>query len=519
MNVNISPRGHSFYHLKSYLMNPKRGESQERVGNTVTFNLPTDDIDQATKLMVWTDKNREFLQLENGGNGRGAAAQAGNVYHVSKSWHPEENPTWDQMVEAFMDGVKEMGLGEHQMFLVEHTETGHKHLHGVICLVHPETGKIHNTWKDRYKWDRWANEYEKEHGIRCKNRADKYEELEQDRKKKVYPEKKLDHSEAVTRAFRHSDNGKSFQAALKEEDLVLAQGKRRAFVVVDRNGDIFNVSKTIEFDEGVTGRKKTHAVKEHLKDLDRDALPHADFVAQERLSVDRDAQEVEQQKALADAAEKAAPELAAKQDQIQKELEKQKAAEDSKKRQLEEQRQRKIELRREEQRRRIQQQLDITRRTKESRERWKIDEHARAVAQAREKVEQYDSWWKRLFQHRAYVESRDHLQDMEKRLEERTWRHHHDIEAFNQDREPEERRQEFERYGVTPQSLRREFGEPSQQKLEPERIEVSPTPEIAPEPEDEAARRQREKEEYLVRRAMERQREELDRDQDRGLER
>lgn len=66
--------------------------------------------------------------------------------------------------------------------------------------------------------------------------------------------------------FERSDNGRSFEAALADHGFVLAQGDRRAFVVIDHEGGIHALGKRIL---GITAAQ----TRERLADLDRDELP------------------------------------------------------------------------------------------------------------------------------------------------------------------------------------------------------------------------------------------------------
>ena len=485
MNVNIAPRGHSNMAVTAYLVNPKRDDPEqlERMGQHETFNLPTDDLETAAKVMAWTDQNREFIQQENGGTPRNVPATAGNVYHWSISWRPDDQPSWEHMRETVLSAVEERGLLNHQFYIVEHTDEPHKHIHIVTNLVHPETGRINNCWKDRDVLDRWANEYEKEHGVQCEARAAKYEAWEQEQQ--AFPDrtKKVDRSEAVSTAFERSDSGKAFQAALEEQGLTLARGRRRAFVVVDQNGDITNLTKCIEFTDGTSGRGKTKRIREHLKDVAPDDLRDAESVAAEHQqqaeretedggedegqntvdmatseatrrhqeetsedspTVDRDAVEVAQQKALADAAHRAAKEQARL------------AAEDQKRR-GEETEARKKQERRDQERRRERFQADVERKTADSRRKWQIDELGKAKEEAQVRADGLCGFWARVFQPFARRDAIDQLQNTEKQLAERTTRFQADVEAFNAKRPQWVQVRELKRQGLEKKPLQPEF--------------------------------------------------------------
>lgn len=473
MNVNINPRGHSFKGVTAYLMHDKGAETSQRVGRTSTRNLHTDDIEKASRWMAWTDRNGRFIRQENGGGGAGAPARAGNTYHLSLAWRPDDRPTWEHMEETAHAAMERRGLHEHQYFIVEHTDEPHKHVHIVVNLVHPKTGRINNPWKDREVLDRWANEYEQEHGVQCENRAQKYEAWEQNRE--AFRSRKLDHGQAVTRAYRQSDSGRAFQQALAAEGLELAQGKRRSYVVVDRNGDVFNLTRCIEFEDGTTGRAKTNAIAARLADLDREKLPLADALAADRMSVDRDAQEVDRQKRLADGADEAG--------QRRAQMESQEEARAARKREQFERGQ----SEREKRRRWEEIQRTIDRKTAESRKKWQIDQLTASKAKAERDVERLGGFWSRMFKGAERREAMDHLDNVSKQLDERTWRFKADVEAFNSRRPSWIQERELKRYGLIkdpkPRPEPEQSPERSAQKVdEPKPQPPSPVSEKKPEP-------------------------------------
>jgi hypothetical protein len=72
--------------------------------------------------------------------------------------------------------------------------------------------------------------------------------------------------QTIRDCWEHSDSGRSFEAALADQGFVLAQGDRRAFVVVDHEGGLHALGKRIL---GVTAGQ----IRARLSDLDREELP------------------------------------------------------------------------------------------------------------------------------------------------------------------------------------------------------------------------------------------------------
>lgn len=72
--------------------------------------------------------------------------------------------------------------------------------------------------------------------------------------------------EKIRHCWDHSDNGRSFEAALAEHGYLLAQGDRRAYIVIDHEGGLHALGKRI-LDVSAA------QVRARLADLDRDHLP------------------------------------------------------------------------------------------------------------------------------------------------------------------------------------------------------------------------------------------------------
>jgi len=72
--------------------------------------------------------------------------------------------------------------------------------------------------------------------------------------------------DAIRAAWDRSDSGRSFEVALADQGLRLAQGERRDFIVIDRAGGMHALGKRIL---GVSAAE----IRERMSDLDRNHLP------------------------------------------------------------------------------------------------------------------------------------------------------------------------------------------------------------------------------------------------------
>jgi len=91
------------------------------------------------------------------------------VRHFSLNWHPSEQVTADHMVETVQSFLKSMGWSEHQALIVCHDDR-HPHVHVMVNSVHPETGRALDAGYAKRRAQKWAERYEREHGIFCEER-------------------------------------------------------------------------------------------------------------------------------------------------------------------------------------------------------------------------------------------------------------------------------------------------------------------------------------------------------------
>ena len=250
-------RGRSFKGAGLYYLHDKDVLTSERVAFTHAENVPTQNPEKALKWMIWTAKHADELKRESG------AARTGRdctkpVYCFSLAWHPEEQPKKQEMIAAGRQALAALDLQEHETLMVAHNDEAHPHLHLIVNVCHPQTGKANTLAYSKLKLSKWAESYEREHGrIYCEQRVENNKRRAKGEKVK-YREPELDLKAQVTKLYLASDNGKGFQAALAEQGYRLAQGKR--LVLIDREGKMHSLTRQIE---GV----KAKAIREKLRDL------------------------------------------------------------------------------------------------------------------------------------------------------------------------------------------------------------------------------------------------------------
>lgn len=448
MIPKVNNRGHSFKGVMAYLMHDKNSETANRVAWYETGNMIANDPEKAALVMAWTDQNADLLKRDAGGSLAGKLTEAGAVYHYSLSWAHGEQPDQEHQRNEALKTLELLGLKDHEYVLVAHNDTEHVHVHIVANLTNSDTGKRHTPSFDKRELQQYALEYEREHGLHCHVREENAAKRERGEHIK-HQNQKQDYSEKITRAYYASDNGKSFIHALQAEGLQLAKARRgQGFVIVDEKGDIQKLARQLDIEE--KGKAKTAAINAKFADIDREKLEDADRLSRqireqdsEQFRVfDRDAQETQWQIELEEAAHKAGEEKA----RLQVREEKQAAEERRVKEALKRLRAKEATDReRTEKFARYQKYIDE--KVAVSRQQWQIDELTRARDKAKAEYSVVNTFFGRVFQRRKVYQAYDHLQDMEKRLEERRSRWLADIEAFNKKRPEWIKERERQKYG------------------------------------------------------------------------
>ena len=258
----VAGSGSSFKGAAAYYLHDKDADTRERIAWTHTENLLTNDPEKAWKVMAWTAMHQGTLKKSAGVKATGQKLKA-PVYAFSISWHPEQKPDKAHMLATMRQALANLGMADHQAIFVCHNDEPHPHVHAMVNRVHPVTGKAASIGKDWEKFQAMALHYERQHGkIYCPAR-------EKNARGRVAPKSKQgrEGNPVIESAWSQSDNGRSFQAALKAQGFTLAQGNRR-FVVVDPWGKAHNPVRYLP-------TVRAAEFKARLADLDIKTLPTA----------------------------------------------------------------------------------------------------------------------------------------------------------------------------------------------------------------------------------------------------
>ena len=260
MISKITSGGCSFKGAFQYYLHDKNKSTRERVAWTHTENLLTDDPSKAWRVMSYTAKEAERLKEASGQKMTGRKL-AKPVFAYSLSWHPEQDPNQEHMLTTARKSLDVLGLSDHEILIIAHRDEPQKHVHVIVNRVHPLTGIAGDTGNSKLKLSDFAREYEIENGkIYCRQR-------EENHQKRTQGEKTMYRDQIILAAWRQSDNGNGFAAALKEKGYALAQGRSR-IVIVDPYGQTHNPTRHLE-------NVRAKQLQQRLQDVDLTHLPDA----------------------------------------------------------------------------------------------------------------------------------------------------------------------------------------------------------------------------------------------------
>lgn len=135
----------------------------------MTRNLVS-EVDDAWFEMFLTHRDQAALKEAAGVDARGRK-NTHPVLHFTLSWPRGEQPGKEHMQQTALSALKAIGLDEHQAVLAAHTDKQHAHVHVVVNTVHPLTGRTADQKFTKLAFSRWAEAYERQHGIHCEQRV------------------------------------------------------------------------------------------------------------------------------------------------------------------------------------------------------------------------------------------------------------------------------------------------------------------------------------------------------------
>jgi AAA domain/Relaxase/Mobilisation nuclease domain len=126
-------------------------------GQNFGFEIDTPErLELARRVMEW-----QGLPENQGSRTR---KQERDCFHASLSWEPGQEPSQDEMRLAGRDFLRAVGLEKARAVFIAHNDTDHRHIHIVASRIDPETGKTLWINNDYIEGQKWAVEWDREHG-------------------------------------------------------------------------------------------------------------------------------------------------------------------------------------------------------------------------------------------------------------------------------------------------------------------------------------------------------------------
>lgn len=214
-------------------------------------------------------------------------AQAGATrcrkYLYSLSVNPDHRQgpfSRDQYYDFIERTEQSLGLSNQPRAVVIHVKKGREHYHVVWSRIDLEKMKAVHMAHDHQKLRTVAQEYARDHGIELpkgmqkergkerfkdRARAETYGERQQYERTGITKQERM---RDVRAAWDQSDNAVTFVRALEERGYLLARGDGRDYVVVDRGGEIYSLTRQLA---GI----KPKDVKARLAEYPAERLPDA----------------------------------------------------------------------------------------------------------------------------------------------------------------------------------------------------------------------------------------------------
>lgn len=149
-------QGSGFYGLLRYLFHgSKEKPKPNRVAWTVQHYLAFSDPDRVATAMQLTYKAHRQSATK---------PVTKPVLHISISWHPDDNPSTQEMMATASEIIQRMHLRGHQAIVLGHDDTQHKHLHIVANRVHHELPKAWNAWQSKTRLEYILRDIERKKG-------------------------------------------------------------------------------------------------------------------------------------------------------------------------------------------------------------------------------------------------------------------------------------------------------------------------------------------------------------------
>jgi hypothetical protein len=246
MIIRITSNGGSFRGAGQYYLHDKsedasldkelKPQTAERVWFTETRNCMNNDPFRALDEMWGVAEDQGYLKMQAGVK-RGGRVCDEPVKTMSLSWHKDDAPSPEHMIEAADAFLKHMKWDEHQAVIVGHNDTEHRHIHIILNRVNPDTGRTLDDFREQKRAQSWALEYERSQDqVRCEQRevnAQKQGERANDNQRETAPAQQAEQTNQQKTEATNEQQGPAVSKILERE----AEPAREATADLNRSAD------------------------------------------------------------------------------------------------------------------------------------------------------------------------------------------------------------------------------------------------------------------------------------------
>ena len=177
MIPRLHKRGTSFKEACWYILHDVGTDTTERVLWADTLNILSAPEDAWFEMFA-VHRDQAELKRQSGHDARGRK-NTKPVLHYTLSWAAGDNPSPEHMRETALSSLKAIGFEQHQVLMAAHSDKDHPHVHLIVNTIHPETGLTAPLKYSKEALSRWAEAYERQHGIHVEQRLINNAEREQ----------------------------------------------------------------------------------------------------------------------------------------------------------------------------------------------------------------------------------------------------------------------------------------------------------------------------------------------------
>lgn len=213
------------------------------------------------------------------------------IFHVAISPQEHETMTREQWEYSITAVEKELGFSGQPRSVIYHEKKGRPHIHVCWSMVDIDKGRILDPKQDRPRLQTLAQTLEKEfnHELTRRRANDNTIEItDRDRMREARTGKSAqERKEQFAEIWNHTTTGQEFVSRIQAAGYEFAQGDKARIVIVDRDGEVFNLVRQLP------KLVRVKELRERLDDLALD-LPSVKQV-QERQNLAREREKAAEQ--------------------------------------------------------------------------------------------------------------------------------------------------------------------------------------------------------------------------------